>query len=459
MTNSDLAPEPEIHAPKIKTLNTVSVVIAALLVVVSIVVIGRLVQSSNQSESVHARYDACVSAATELRIASDYLTTQCRMFVMTGDSSYMDAYFEELFVTKRRDAAVDTLGLETGDANAAAELTAALAESNKLAEREMYAMRLTAEAIGTDPLPGQLVAIEVSPEDEALSNADKRSLAQSMVLGDEYREEKGLILQDVGNCAESLVRSLEQKVLDHDRMTDKLLGIQIAITVLLLLIVAFAAVSNHFLVTRPMRLHEESLREERPFAVVGSYEIRRVAVAYNSLLEEARRRGESLKHEAETDPLTGVLNRGPFSQLIEENSPNTALIVADVDYFKQINDRYGHEVGDAILKKVASTIVENFRSTDHVCRIGGDEFAVVATRISSSGRKVIEAKLAAIAAALADTSDGLPEVAMSFGVAFSDLLTGEATLYREADRALYVSKSAGRNAATFCGDEAPAEAQ
>lgn len=457
MSDTDKVSEPDIHAPKIQVLNTISVVIAAILVIVSIVVVGCLVQSSNQSEHVHSRYNECASAATELRIASDYLTTQCRMFVMTGERGYLDAYFEELYVTKRRDVAVTTLGSEGGDANATAELTAALAESNELAETEMYAMKLTAEAVGVTPLPDQLAAVGISAEDEALTASEKRALAQSMVLGDAYRDMKGIILQDVDNCAGELVRGLEQKVLDHERATDRLLFMQVAITVLLLLLVAFATISNYFLVTRPMRAHEKNLREERPFDVVGSYEIRRVAVAYNSLLAEAQKRRASLKHEAETDPLTGVLNRGPFNQLVEASEPNTALIVADVDFFKQINDRYGHEVGDEVLKKVASTIVENFRSTDHVCRIGGDEFAVVATRVNSGSRKVIEGKLAAISAALEDTSDGLPEVTLSFGVAFSDQVPGDTTLYREADRALYQSKQGGRSAVTFCDDEKPVE--
>ena len=87
--------EPELKAPKIQTLNSISVAVAVVLVVVSIVVIGRLIQQSHQSEYVHDRYDECASAATELRIASDYLTTECRMFVMTGDRSYMDGYFSQ----------------------------------------------------------------------------------------------------------------------------------------------------------------------------------------------------------------------------------------------------------------------------------------------------------------------------------------------------------------------------
>ncbi len=320
MSDTDKVSEPDIHAPKIQVLNTISVVIAAILVIVSIVVVGRLVQSSNQSEHVHSRYNECASAATELRIASDYLTTQCRMFVMTGERGYLDAYFEELYVTKRRDVAVTTLGSEGGDANATAELTAALAESNELAETEMYAMKLTAEAVGVTPLPDQLAAVGISAEDEVLTASEKRALAQSMVLGDAYRDMKGIILQDVDNCAGELVRGLEQKVLDHERATDRLLFMQVVITVLLLLLVAFATISNYFLVMRPMRAHEKNLREERPFDVVGSYEIRRVAVAYNSLLAEAQKRRASLKHEAETDPLTGVLNRGPFNQLVEAPS-------------------------------------------------------------------------------------------------------------------------------------------
>ena len=87
-----------------------------------------------------------------------------------------------------------------------------------------------------------------------------------------------------------------------------------------------------------------------------------------------------MKHQAEHDPLTELLNRRSFDKILklyEEDESSFALILADVDTFKSINDTCGHAAGDRILKKVAALLQSMFRSVDYVCRIGGDEFAII----------------------------------------------------------------------------------
>ena len=87
-----------------------------------------------------------------------------------------------------------------------------------------------------------------------------------------------------------------------------------------------------------------------------------------------------IRHKAEHDPLTDLLNRGSFEKLLriyEEGDSPFALIMVDVDYFKTVNDTCGHAAGDDTLKKIASLLTTTFRSSDYVCRIGGDEFLVL----------------------------------------------------------------------------------
>ena len=444
---------PNIHAPKIQALNFAFVIVAILLAMAAVFIVAQLFDSTTRLESTNDRYNECASAATELMIASDYLTMQCHMFVMTGDKSYLDAYCEELYKTRRRDAAVELLGIKAEDAGATAQLNEALAESNKLATVELYAMRLTSEGAEIEPTPECLASVELKAEDKALSSYEKRKLAESMVLGDEYQEMKSVISQNVDACAEELVKGLEQKVFDLERSTDRLLYLLIAITILFLGIVAFAAISNYVLVSRPMRVHAKNLENQEPLDMIGCYEVQRVSDSYNRLFEAMRRRTSYFKHEAETDALTGLLNRGSYDRLLEENNENVALVLIDVDLFKQVNDEYGHEVGDEVLKKVANLIVRHFRSSDYVCRIGGDEFAVIATNVSPASRSGIEGKLSAIAEDLAESSDGLPRVTLSFGVAFSSDLQGEGNLYHNADKALYASKHSGRDTVTFLEQE------
>lgn len=452
LDDSPNASDGKIKAPKLKTLHTVGIVIAVVLVIAAVFLAFFLLRANDKAEGVHNRYDECANAASELMVASDYLTTECRMFVLTGDRSYMDAYFEELLVNKRRDAAVELLSAEVGDESAAAELISALAESNELAQLEFYGMRLMCEANGIEPMPEPVAMIDLSSEDEALSPMEKRARAQAMMLGDEYQRMKKLISQDVDDCATELVKGLEKRVLDFERTTDRLLIALVFIAFLLMALVLFTAISNYALVTRPMKTHEADLRAERKLTITGCYEIQRVSKAYNELYDKAQARTTFLRHEAETDALTGVLNRGSYDRILASQKGDFTLILIDIDHFKEINDRYGHEVGDEVLKRVASIIESRFRSSDHVCRIGGDEFAAILPKAGPANRDAIAAKLDALSTEVSSDAEGLPTITISIGIAFSSEANQTENLYHNADRALYASKHAGRNRYTFYGE-------
>lgn len=142
-----------------------------------------------------------------------------------------------------------------------------------------------------------------------------------------------------------------------------------------------------------------------------------------------------------------LLNRRSFDQILslyEKDRSSFALILADVDVFKQINDTCGHDTGDRILKRVAALLHTTFRSTDYVCRIGGDEFAVIMVDMSRELYYTITDKIAEINGLLAVPEDGLPAVSLSAGVAFSDENGFCGSLFRAADSALYTAKAHGR---------------
>ena len=142
-----------------------------------------------------------------------------------------------------------------------------------------------------------------------------------------------------------------------------------------------------------------------------------------------------------------LLNRRSFDQILslyEKDRSSFALILADVDVFKQINDTCGHDTGDRILKRVAALLHTTFRSIDCVCRIGGDEFAVIMVDMSRELYYTITDKIAEINGLLALPEDGLPAVSLSAGVAFSDENGFCGSLFRAADSALYTAKAHGR---------------
>ena len=179
---------------------------------------------------------------------------------------------------------------------------------------------------------------------------------------------------------------------------------------------------------------------------MGAEELRFVTSTYNAVLEENREARERLSHQASHDALTGLFNRGAYDMLMESvDREHMALILVDVDYFKSINDTYGHAIGDKVLRKVAEILQKSFRSVDIICRIGGDEFVVVMTRANSTMRQLVLNKIARANELLQHPKDGLPPVSLSVGVAFSDRENPKGDIFTDADEALYRVKEAGRN--------------
>ncbi len=163
---------------------------------------------------------------------------------------------------------------------------------------------------------------------------------------------------------------------------------------------------------------------------------------------------EELAVLASTDSLTSLLNRGAFNMLVESwlaqvNSGAAprqgALLVVDADHFKSINDRFGHQVGDAALKRIAGSIKGALRPTDLVGRIGGEEFAVFlpgATR--AKGVEVAE-RIRILVRSLPLPSTGGTRLTVSVGgVSFRQCGSYD-DLFKVADRSLYEAKNAGRD--------------
>ena len=200
------------------------------------------------------------------------------------------------------------------------------------------------------------------------------------------------------------------------------------------------------LIVRPLQIYINCIKEEKMLQIAGSYEFKYLALTYNDIYEVNTANEVLLRHRAEHDPLTGVINRGAFEQmreLLKATQKSIALLIIDVDKFKLVNDGYGHEMGDKILRKVAAEIQDEFRGQDYVARIGGDEFAVIMTECTEDLKPVIQKKVESINKRLTHPDDGLPEVSLSIGIAFSPKGFPE-ELYSMADRALYIVKENGR---------------
>jgi len=164
---------------------------------------------------------------------------------------------------------------------------------------------------------------------------------------------------------------------------------------------------------------------------------------------------EELNHLASRDALTGVLNRRSFFELslheLEKskryNHP-VSMIILDLDLFKQINDNYGHQVGDAVLNKVAGICQNSIRSTDILGRYGGEEFIIFLPETTLADCQIISNRILTNIAAMEIFYEGkCIKVTASLGITGADSITIESLDYflKWADEALYQAKSDGRN--------------
>ncbi|TQV87589.1 transporter substrate-binding domain-containing diguanylate cyclase [Aliikangiella coralliicola] len=167
----------------------------------------------------------------------------------------------------------------------------------------------------------------------------------------------------------------------------------------------------------------------------------------NAKLTDSQRKLELL---SVTDPLTNVYNRlkmdEAFTQEIEKSkryhSP-LSVIMLDVDHFKNINDEYGHVVGDGVLKKIAQTIQSNLRTNDFLGRWGGEEFLIICPSTDIDKAQLVAKKLRST---LANTEfSPLGKVTASFGVAGWENGESQESIISRADSALYRAKDSGRN--------------
>ena len=164
-------------------------------------------------------------------------------------------------------------------------------------------------------------------------------------------------------------------------------------------------------------------------------------------------RSETLEQAALTDSLTGMQNRRYFDDALREYleefrriSKPVGLMILDLDHFKDVNDTHGHDVGDEVLRAVASCLKDMTRYHDVVARLGGEEFAVVAPNMDNDLLMKLAERIRKAIAAMAIVSGNVRlKITTSVGLAVWDGREGADEFYRRADSQLYQAKRLGRN--------------
>ncbi|AMO96697.1 diguanylate cyclase domain protein [Collimonas fungivorans] len=211
-----------------------------------------------------------------------------------------------------------------------------------------------------------------------------------------------------------------------------------------------------------MREMADGKRQLAPLPVRRQDEVGSLVLGFNYLVERLRDKEMALKESearmafmAHHDALTGLCNRAMLEDRLQQamaraqrDGSHFALLFCDLDDFKPINDEYGHEAGDAILRQVAARLLDGRRSTDTVARLGGDEFVILLTDLNDTRNAAIgvaQQLLAAIGIPF-NIAGTIFELSTSIGIAlYSGAAISTSQLMSQADIAMYQAKRAGKN--------------
>lgn len=196
---------------------------------------------------------------------------------------------------------------------------------------------------------------------------------------------------------------------------------------------------------------------------VGDANQRKLFQAYDQIerqkeaLSEAYTKMELLAH---TDPLTQLSNRRDFLQKFqnelhrfERSQKPFSVIMADIDHFKQFNDRYGHDCGDFVLQRTAEILRDSLRKQDLICRWGGEEFILLLPDSSHNGALIVAENLRRrISEYSCDYKDFTVSITMTFGVCCYEYSLSIDGCIKKADQALYHGKQDGRNCVVSADD-------
>lgn len=222
--------------------------------------------------------------------------------------------------------------------------------------------------------------------------------------------------------------------------------------VIMLLLIGVATVLLYTQVIRILQRHTRCVARGELLDCQGVRELRYLAEAYNDMCDKQCEKAGQLRNHTENDTLTNVVKQGTFEKIVgkmlDGEEEQGCLLLIDTDKLKEINDSFGHDMGDAVLKNIAITLERSFRSCDCIGRIGDDEFAVWLGELSQDSTEYIRKRIAAINDRLLHPGDGIPPVTLSVGAAFSRSEDNYKSLYKRAEKALYRVKTGGR-----CGCE------
>ena len=442
------------------SLKGIIITIASFAFAISALLTASLFYISNRYRAMNdytKKYMEWENVAGDIQAASDYLTDQVRSYVVVGKKEYMDNYFTEAKVTKRRQNALTVLEKNLGTHSDIYKFVeTATNESMNLMDLEYYAMRLVADVKGTDYSSyDEIDKVKITEEDKALSSEEKLQRASNIVYGEattiyaqrNYTESKNIIISNIKLAVDSLDSLMQESLVKTSNQLKNALILQEVLIVTNIVFLAGLVYVLLMYFVKPARKAVTALEKDEGVTIKGIKEFNFIANIYNQVHEQNKNVKEELIYEAEHDKLTGLYNRTGYVSIYTKLELSKVIyILLDVDNFKQINDIYGHTVGDRVLIRLAKTINRYFSDENcYVFRIGGDEFTIIVKEQESISMDKLVKKLHDLEEEISKQEGDIPGSTLSIGVAHGKNMDTTDSLFKKADKALYKVKRHGRH--------------
>lgn len=284
--------------------------------------------------------------------------------------------------------------------------------------------------------------------------------ATALVLSEEYRTLKKEINQSIDYLFGEIDLYVEKYIKNIEKEENVAYKFSIVITLALLLVVLTTYFNFKNSIVNPLEklaLWIEQMKENKPIEKEISFQRDEIGIVMNSFINMAdtiKKDIEELESLSTTDILTKLKNRVTLDKVLSEAHYNVnryltpySIIIIDIDFFKEVNDKHGHIIGDVILKEFASVLSKDVRQSDTLGRWGGEEFLIISANTNKEGACALAEKLRASIESFEFTK--VLHKTASFGVANFEYAESIEEVLEKADEALYEAKNSGRNQVKF----------
>lgn len=435
----------EKHGISIKAINLCFVVII-ILFSCGVLMANYLIEKKyNETTVLQKTMMACNDAANTLQSESDELTMCINNYVDNATEESMRQYYT-VIDNKLREKEIKKAEKYNVDCTALRE---ALKLSDELAERETHAFKLISMANETlETAPIQVKNYVLPQDEEALSAKEKETLAKRLIHGSAYNIYKRAIYQKIDVFQKEILAKTEEDLMNENKSVARCLRYLRFIALFGVFMVIHMSVVLYRKVTVVLGKYIRAMSENRYVEESGTQELKYLGRVFNSGLALQNERQEELRLEAEVDTLTRAASRRAtesfMQKKLQQKELSGAFVFVDADNFKAVNDTYGHNIGDALLKQLVQEMMKTFGVKDFIGRIGGDEFAVWLEGVTPENVKAICSKIDGIQAKCLLPDGEEIAVCVSAGLTFCKAGDSYDAVLKRADAALYQKKRSGK---------------